>query len=44
MILKLGFDLVKPVELRRLELRTSCMPCKSGGVSASGITGFYLLI
>jgi hypothetical protein len=27
MILKLRFDLGKRVELRRLELRTSCMPC-----------------
>jgi hypothetical protein len=32
------------VELRRFELRTSCMPCKSSILPASGITGHYLLI
>jgi hypothetical protein len=44
MILKLGFDLGKLVELRRFEPQTSCMPCKSGNLPASGITGLHLVI
>ena len=44
MILKLGFDLGKRVELWGFEPQTSCMPCKLGNLPARDNIGLYLLI